>query len=281
MPRSASSAPPSRGRFDWSWRGGPAFVTPDGSRVSLSGMSLGGMSLGGGPDSGTAAPGTAPEASPGMPLDMSRPWSASFVALVRGIRRSFTVAEAGAFDWHSTYTTVPDQVLRHPYRGGELILGIQHDPAEYRAAWLGQWFELHTRSSGPPPPPSNGITRVFDAFRLTDTPLGLLAQPRSVRQVSLEPIQLDKQLPGLGNLVIERPETSRIELPRRQGHPVRHGELWRQPLGPEARGRSRPEALVLVTPTAITRLIAGPADSADPTLALAFLSSLDVTWEHA
>jgi hypothetical protein len=41
-------------------------------------------------------------------LDVSRPWSCGFIALVRGARRSFTVTEAGAFDWHSTYTTIPD-----------------------------------------------------------------------------------------------------------------------------------------------------------------------------
>jgi hypothetical protein len=41
-------------------------------------------------------------------LDVSRPWSCGFIALVRGARRSFTVTEAGAFDRHSTYTTIPD-----------------------------------------------------------------------------------------------------------------------------------------------------------------------------
>ncbi|MFN2496563.1 MAG: hypothetical protein ABR608_11750, partial [Pseudonocardiaceae bacterium] len=104
MAAPTNNAPPVHGRFNWPWRGGPSFVTPDGSRVSL--------------------------ANPA--LDVSRPWSATFVALVRGARRSFTVAEAGAFDWHSTYTTVPDEVRRHPYRGGELLLGIRHDPADYR-----------------------------------------------------------------------------------------------------------------------------------------------------
>src|SRR5215831_5384985 len=143
--------PPVRDRFDWPWRGGPSFVTPDGSRVSLAGPSL----------------------------DTSRPWSATFAALVRGARRSFTVTEVGAFDWHSSYTTVPDEVLRHPYRGGELLLGIRHEPADYRAVWRGQWFELHTSGSGQPPPASDGITRVFDSFRLTDTPQGMLVQPRS------------------------------------------------------------------------------------------------------
>lgn len=277
MPRSTSSATSSRpvhGRFDWPWRGGPTFVAPDGSQVSL-----GGAALSGGLDPGEVAPDSS---GPDLTRpDLSRPWSASFVALVRGIRRSFTVAEAGAFEWHSAYTTVPDQVLRQPHRGGELAMGVQHDPAGYRAAWLGQWFELHTRSSGPPPPPSDGITRVFDAFRLTDTPLGLLVQPRSTRLARMEPVQVDKQLPGLGQLIIERPGTSLIELPRSPGHPTRHGELWRQPLGAEAQGRARPEALVLVTSTAITRLVAGSADSADPSHALAFLSNLNVSWERA
>jgi hypothetical protein len=30
-----------RGRYDWPWRGGPSFLTPDGSRVTLSRPVLG------------------------------------------------------------------------------------------------------------------------------------------------------------------------------------------------------------------------------------------------
>jgi hypothetical protein len=215
----------------------------------------------------------------GPALDVSRPWSAGFIALVRGVRRSFTVAEAGAFDWHSTYTTVPDEVLRSPYRGGELLLGVRHDPADYRAAWRGQWFELHTSSSGPPPPPSDGITRIFDAFRLTDTPLGMLVAPRSTRLARLDSVRVAKEIPGIGQLSIERPGTGLIEIPDFRGHPARHGELWRQQLGSGAQGRSRPEALIMATPTAITRLVAGMTDSADPNDAVALLLDLAVTWE--
>ncbi|MGH3896897.1 MAG: hypothetical protein ACRDTA_01335 [Pseudonocardiaceae bacterium] len=248
-----------RGRYDWPWRGGASFVTPDGSQVVLRRSVLGS---------------TAPD---GTPLDTSRPWSCGFIALVRGARRAFTVAEIGAFDWHSTYTTIPDQVTSQPYRGGELIIGIRNDPADYRAAWRGQWFELHTRASGSP----DGITRIFDAFRLTDTPLGMLARPRSTAQAQLEPLRVAKQIPGIGHLTIERPGSSRVAVPDFRGYPTRHGELWRQPLGIGAQGRSRPEALVLATPTAITQLIPGPADTPDSTKALAFLEGLSVMWEAA
>jgi hypothetical protein len=213
----------------------------------------------------------------GIALDVSRPWSCGFIALVWGARRSFTIAEAGAFDWHSTYTMIPDQLLRQPYRGGELIVGISNDPAEYRAAWRGQWFELHTRATGSP----DGITRIFDAFRLTDTPLGLLAQPRSTGAAQLEPVRVAKQVPGIGYLTIERPGASQVAVPDFRGRLTRHGELWREPLGLGAQGRSRSDALVLATPTAITRLVPGPADTTDPNEALAFLDSLSVTWEPA
>ncbi|HEY6423848.1 MAG TPA: hypothetical protein VIY28_11485 [Pseudonocardiaceae bacterium] len=238
-----------RGRYDWPWRGGPSFVTPDGSQVVLHSSAA----------------------------DVSRPWSCGFIALVRGARRAFTVAEAGAFDWHSTYTTVPDQVFRQPYRGGELIIGSRHEPADYRAAWRGQWFELHTRACGP----AEGITRIFDALRLTDTPLGLLAQPRSTAQAQFEPVRVAKEIPGIGYLTIERPGTSQVTVPDFGGHPTQHGELWRQPLGIGAQGRSRSEALVLATPAAITQLIPGPADTPNPRDALAFLVGLNVTWEQA
>lgn len=242
-----------RGRYDWPWRGGPSFVTPDGSLVALRSAAL----------------------------DTSRPWSCNFIALVRGARRTFTIAEAGAFDWHSTYTTIPDRQLRQPYRGAELVVGIRDNPArgeapDYRAAWRGQWFELHTRASGS----AEGITAVFDAFRLTDTPLGMLAQPRSAGQAQLEPVRVAKEVPGIGYLTIERPGTNPA-IPEHRGHPTRHGELWRQPLGPGAQGRSRPDALVFATPTAVARLVPGPADTTDPTEVLAFLHELNVIWEPA
>ncbi|MGH3686502.1 MAG: hypothetical protein ACRDRU_19855 [Pseudonocardiaceae bacterium] len=243
--------PLERGRYDWPWRGGPSFITPDGSQVVLRGPAL----------------------------DVSRPWSGGFVGLVRGARRTFTVAEAGAFDWHNTYTTIPDQVTSQPYRGGELIVAIRHqrdDAApDYRAAWRGRWFELHTRASGP----ADGILAIFDAFQLTDTPLGLLARPRSTRQAQLEPLRVAKQIPGIGQLTIERPGASQVAIPDFRGYLTQHGELWRQPLGSGAQGRSRPDALVLATPTAITRLVPGPSDTADPNEAIGLLTGLDVRWE--
>jgi hypothetical protein len=243
-----------RGRYDWPWRGGPSFITPDGSQVVLRGPAL----------------------------DVSRPWSCGFIGLLRGTRRAFTIAEAGAFDWHSTYTTIPDQVTGQPYRGGELVVAIRNKPGrdetpEYRAAWRGRWFELHTRAAGP----ADGITGIFDAFRLTDTPLGLLAQPRSARQAQLEPFRVAKQIPGIGHLTIERPGSSQVAIPDFRGYLTPHGELWRQPLGNGAQGRSRPEALVLATSTAITRLVPGPSDTADLNEALSFLVGLDVSWEPA
>ncbi|MGH3873446.1 MAG: hypothetical protein ACRDSR_18375 [Pseudonocardiaceae bacterium] len=245
---------PKHGRYDWPWRGGAIFVAPDGSQVALRSTAL-----------------------DGTPLDTSRPWSCGFIASVRGARRTFTVAEAGAFDWHSTYTTIPDQVTHQPYRGGDLAIGTRNDPADYRAAWRGQWFELHTRAGGSP----GGITSVFDALRLTDTPLGMLAQPRSAAQARLEPLRVAKQIPGIGHLTIERPGTTRVAVPDFRGYPTPHGELWRQPLGLGAQGRARSEALVLATPTAITQLVPGPTDTTDPTEALRFLVGLDVVWEPA
>jgi hypothetical protein len=90
-----------------------------------------------------------------------------------------------------------------------------------------------------------------------------------------------KQVPGIGYLTIERPGTSAVVVPHFRGHPTRHGELWREPLGLGGQGRPRSDALVLATPTAITRLVPGPADTANPNEALAFLDDLSVTWESA
>ncbi|HEX8766933.1 MAG TPA: hypothetical protein VF714_01110, partial [Jatrophihabitans sp.] len=87
------------------------------------------------------------------------------------------------------------------------------------------------------------------------------------------------QIPTIGHLTIERPGTSQLRVPDFRGHLTRHGELWRQPLGAGAHGRSRSEGLVLATPTAITQLIPGPADTANSEEALDFLAGLDVMWE--
>jgi hypothetical protein len=107
----------------------------------------------------------------------------------------------------------------------------------------------------------------------------MLVQPRSARQAQLEPVRVAKQIPRLGHLTIERPGASQLTVPDFRGHLTQHGELWRQPLGTGAHGRSRSESLVLATPTAITQLIPGPADTADPEEALDFLVGLDVIWE--
>ncbi|HEY2725300.1 MAG TPA: hypothetical protein VGI84_11510 [Pseudonocardiaceae bacterium] len=252
-----SGAP--HGRFDWPWRGGLAFVSPDGRQLSLGGRAA--------DDLDAAACAT--------------PWSGAFFALVNGSRRSFTVAEQGAFDWHSRYTTIHDQVFRRPFRGGELTLGTRADPAEYRAAWRGHWFELHTRNAGPHPA-ADTMLRTFDAFRFTETPLGMLLAPRSTRQLRMEPVRVAKQIPGIGHLTIERPGTSQVAVPDFGGYRTAHGEMWRQPLGAGAQGRARSDLLVLATPTAVTRLMPGPAgvDTADPNTAMAFLAGLNVTWEH-
>lgn len=264
MSGSDGEAPQSRGRFEWQWRGGRSFLAPDGDQVSLGGASAQRLSR----------------------AVESRPWSCGFFALVRGSRRSFTVAERGAFDWHHAHTTRHDAVHRRPFGGGELALGVREEPAEYRAAWRGHWFELHTRSSGraPAPEPLAAVGKVFDAFRLTETPLGMMIAPRSARQSRMEPVRVSKQIPGIGHLTIERPGTSQVAVPDFGGYRTRHGELWRQPLGAGATGRARSDLLVLATPTALTQLMPGPVtgtDTTDPDEALAFLSELNVTWEPA
>jgi hypothetical protein len=94
-------------------------------------------------------------------------------------------------------------------------------------------------------------------------------------------MRVAQHIPGIGYLTIERPGASQISVPDFQGHLTQHGELWREPLGPGAQGRSRSDALVLATPTAISRLVTGPADTADPNETLAFLDNLSVIWEPA
>ncbi|MGH3868619.1 MAG: hypothetical protein ACRDQ4_21370 [Pseudonocardiaceae bacterium] len=109
----------------------------------------------------------------------------------------------------------------------------------------------------------------------------MLARPRSAGQAQLEPVRVAKQVSGIGYLTMERPGTSQVTIPEHRGHPTLHGELWREPLERGAQGRSRSDALVLATPTAITRLVPGPADTTDPNEALTCLHYLSVTWEPA
>lgn len=245
-------AMPIRSRTDWSWRGGPAFTAPDGSRVRLE-----------------------------QPrLDSSQPWSTTFAVRTGGGRYGLTVAEIGAFDWHVTYPMAGADVTSSSYAGGDLLLASRREPPEYRAAWRGRWFELHHRPAGPVPADA-GIPRVFDALRVTDTPEGMLVRPRGAARASFEPFRIAKRLPGIGQLRIERPDRAASAVPRFRGHRARHGEIWRWPLEGGARGRARDELLLLATPTAVTQLIPGPRDTPDGDVALAFLEELAVTWEPA
>ncbi|MQA15820.1 MAG: hypothetical protein GEV09_17180 [Pseudonocardiaceae bacterium] len=242
---------PTRPRTDWAWRGGPEFTAPDGSHIRLD--------------------------RPG--LNSSQPWSCAFVARAPGARDGLTVAEIGAFDWHVTYTMPGAEVTATPFAGGELLVASLREPPEYRAAWRGQWFELHHRAPGPVPA-GGGVGRVFDALRLTDTPTGMLASPRTAA-VRFEPFQVAKAVPGIGALRIGRPGEAGFDIPRFRGRSTRHGEIWRRPLGDGARGRARDELLLLATSTAVTQLIPGPRDTADADTALAFLEELTVSWEPA
>lgn len=238
---------PTRPRSDWAWRGGPSFTAPDGSRIRLE-----------------------------QPwLDSSQPWSATFSARTGGGRYGLTVAEIGAFDWHVTYPMAGAEVTSSRYAGGDLLLAWRREPADYRAAWRGRWFELHHSAAGPVP--AGGVPRVFDAVRFTDTPEGMLVRPRGA--VSFEPFRVAKTLPGIGQLRIERPGTATVAVPRFRGHRARHGEIWRRPLEGGAHGRARDESLLLATPTAVVQLIPGPHDTPDADAALAFLEQLAVSWE--
>lgn len=237
---------PTRPRSEWAWRGGPTFTVPDGSRVRLE-----------------------------QPrLDPSQPWSAAFAVRTGGDRFGLTVTEIGAFDWHVTYQMAGAEVTSVAYAGGDLLLASRREPADYRAAWRGRWFELHHR---PAVPVGAGVPRVFDALRFTDTPEGMLVRPRGA--VSFEPYRLAKQLPGLGQLRIERPDRASVAVPRFRGHRTPFGEIWRRPLGEAAHGRARDEALLLAAPTAVAQLIPGPRDTPDEDVALAFLEQLAVIWE--
>ncbi|MGH3978700.1 MAG: hypothetical protein ACRDRZ_06830 [Pseudonocardiaceae bacterium] len=249
VPGSASNIRP---RDAWRWRGGPSFTVPDGSRIRLDRADL----------------------------DVSQPWSCTFVARISGTPHGFTVAETGAFEWHVTYPMAGAEVTRTSYAGGELLVARRRDPAEFRAAWRGRWFELH-RSQAGPVPAADGIIRVFDALRLTDTPEGMLVRPRQPGRVHIEPFRVAKRLPGVGQLRIELPGRAEVTVPRFRGHRARHGEIWRRPLVGGAAGRARAESLVLATPTAVAQLIPGPHDTPDADAALGFLEELNVTWRDS
>ena len=259
MPASRDAAA-GHSRTAWPWRGGSGFTAPDGSRLTV----------------GAA--------------EVSRPWSCNFVARIAGARNAFSVAERGAFEWYTSFVLTHASVQEHPYRGGDLALAHDATTHETLTAWRGPWFELHHRRVGPVPTVP-AATRVFDALRLQDTPDGMrvaawshqrtTVEAPTVEAPTFEPLTVFKEIPGIGDLRIERPGRSEVSLPRWRGAPARRGEIWRHSLAAGAAGRARGEILLLATPTTITQLIPGPDDTGDPAVALAFLRELDISWEPA
>jgi hypothetical protein len=238
---------------------GHAFTVPDGSRITLD--------------------------APGL-TDGDVHWNCLFVAKVHGAGHAFTVCRRGTAEQLVAALLLTD-VRVEPYRGVDVLL--VYDTNDYTAtehgetlaAWRGRWHELHTARTGPRLGPA-AFTRVFDAFTLTDMPEGLLVRPRSARKVTFESFTVFRNIPGLGDLQIQRPHESNVVLPRWRGAAARAGEVWRRPFADgSGRGRSRPETLILATPTAICELSPGPLDTADGDAAVDFLVRLDITWTPA
>ncbi len=258
MPASQEAA--GRSRTRWPWRGGSSFTAPDGSRLTV-------------------------EAA-----DVSRPWSCNFVARIAGTRNAFSVAERGAFEWYTSYLLTNASVQEYPYRGGDLALAHDAKTHQTLTAWRGPWFELHHQRVGPAPTVP-AATRVFDALRLQDTPDGMRVDPwphddrtfghPTFGPTTFEPLAVFKEIPGIGDLRIERPGRSEVSPPPWQGAPARRGEIWRRNLPAGDAGRARGEILLLATPTTVTQLIPGPDHTGDPAVAMAFLRELDISWDPA
>jgi hypothetical protein len=223
------------------------FTAPDGSRVTLRGRPTGSA------------------------------WSCPFVARVYGTRRAFAVASAGAADTYARRRGLTP-LSTHRYGDTAVAMGFDDEVEESMVAWRGPWHELLLYQSGPRAS-LESFTRVLDAFRLTDLVDGLLATPRSERQVAIEPFPVYIDIAGFGSLRIQRPHETDAPPPAWRGFVTPHGEMWKQPLNPEARtGRARTDALVLATPTAVAELIPGMDDTADSSAAVDFLAGLDVSW---
>jgi hypothetical protein len=228
------------------------FTAPDGSRIILDGPGLTGAGR----------------------------WSCLFVARIYGSRHAFTVCQRGGADRLVTALDLNDvQVESH--RGTELMFGYSTAQEASLTAWRGQWHELHIHRTGPRPSVES-VTRVVDAFILTDTPEGLLVRPRAPRQVTFEPLVVYRSLPGVGSLRVQKPHESGITVPTWRGASARTGEIWRKPFtdGGEL-GRARAEVLILATATAVSELIPGSDDTADSVAAAEFLAGLDVAWTAA
>lgn len=247
MQRSAMASVPSATNF----RGGMQFTVPDWSRITLSGHELG----------------------------EARPFNCVFIARLFGRRHAFTATEAGVVELHASY--MGGAVERRPYQEASVLVTRDANDEESMAAWCGPWNSLLLFRTGPAPA-FESFLQVFDAFRIADTPEGLQLSPRFARQVEFEAFRVFREIPGIGDLRIQRPAQSEVVLPAWAGARSRTGEIWKQSFSPGGEiGRARPEMLVLATATAVTQLIPGPYDDDDSSVALAFLAELDVEWSSA
>ncbi|MQA26897.1 MAG: hypothetical protein GEU94_15875 [Micromonosporaceae bacterium] len=242
-PPASDQSPPIRSQLDH-------FTAPDGSRVTLDARNV----------------------------DASGQWNCLFRAQVYGVRQPFTVCDRGSPERFAARMT---DVAVHPHHDADVMLAYDTTLGESMAAWRGPWHGLLTGRTGPRPQVES-YTRVFDALHLTDTRDGLLVRPRSARQVVFEPFTVFKEIPGIGDLRIQRPHEAEVSLPTWRGARARDGEIWRKPFTDEGEvPRARPEVLILATPTAVVELIPGPEDTEDSAEAADFVAGLAVSWSPA
>lgn len=210
--------------------------------------------------------------------DTSGAWNCVFQARVSGVVHPFTVCDRES---SSCRANRMGDAQVHQYQDTELITAYDAGLWQSMAAWRGRWHSLLTSRTGPKPAVET-YSRLFGAFALTDTREGLLIRPRSPRKVELTSLLVYKEVPGIGDLRIERPHDTLVSVPSWRGATTRGGEMWRRPIANDGDvPRARSESLILATPTAVVELIAGPDDTPDETTATDFLADLVVSWTSA
>ena len=192
-------------------------------------------------------------------------------------QRQLHVTPAGNYD------LVLDRVIEGRWvnmveaQDGYFLIGHSDTADQGLALWRGQWHEAATWLPEPKMPGAQAL-QYLAALRFDDSPEGLVITPFSRAMHTVEVLDVNKRVPGVGFVDVRRPATAHPLVPTWSGSACPTGEVWLEELNEEPETAS--EVVVIhATPTTVTTITGEADDSESLGPRLQFLDELShLSW---